>query len=311
MVEVIEPSKDRGGLKERRRKWNFSFDRVFSNDHGQQDVWDAAEPLVQSVIDGFDVTMFAYGQTGSGKTYTMLGEAGNEGLVVRCVRKLFKAKRDIMHISKGETTAEVSIELVEIYQEKVKDLIRNGNTESHLQVVANDVVGNYHVKTETEDELMQILEMAQSQRCVKATASNAASSRSHMVCTIHFDVITEGDVQRQAKLHICDLAGSERLDKSGANSVGGSLLEETKHINLSLSVLSNVIERLQKGEKNVPFRESKLTQILKESLQGDSKTLAIVCCNPLVSNLNESLCSLRFAEKVNRVQLKSAANFSC
>jgi kinesin family protein C1 len=93
--------------------------------------------------------------------------------------------------------------------------------------------------------------------------------------------------------------------------IQGALLEETKHINKSLSTLSNVIERLQAGDKNVPFRESKLTFLLKDSLSGNSKTLAIVCCNPLPTHVNESLSSLRFAAKVNRVDLKAVANFSC
>jgi kinesin family protein C1 len=108
------------------------------------------------------------------------------------------------------------------------------------------------------------------------------------------------------------LAGSERLGKSNANaSVGGALLKETKHINSSLSALSNVIEKLQAGDSNVPFRESKLTFLLQNSLGGNSKTLAIFCCSPLQSHFHESLCSLRFAEKVNKVDLKAVANFSC
>ena len=133
-------------------------------------------------------------------------------------------------------------------------------------------------------------------------------------------------------MNVCDLAGSERLGKSNANeNVGvslrncnvrlavlnsltliskGALLTETKHINSSLSVLSNVIEKLQSGDSNVPYRESKLTYLLQNSLGGNSKTLAIVCCNPLQSHFHESLCSLRFAAKVNKVDLKAIANFS-
>jgi hypothetical protein len=179
-------------------------------------------------------------------------------------------------------------------------------------VTSNNVEGTILATTTSSGEVMEILEIAQSRRCVKATNSNSESSRSHMVFTIHFDVTTEGGVSRKGKLHVCDLAGSERLGKSGANKSGaGSLLKETKAINSSLSVLSNVIEKLQKGNANVPFRESKLTMLLSGSLGGNSKTLAIVCCNPLASHFHESLCSLRFAEKVNKVELKASSNFSC
>jgi hypothetical protein len=127
---------------------------VFSPNQGQEDVWEATEPLVQSAIDGFNVCIFTYGQTGSGKTYTMLSEPPNEGLIARSVSKLFEAKHE-----------------------------------------------------------------AQKHRCVKATDSNAESPRSHMLFTIHFCVETKDGVNRSGKLHICDLAGSERLNKSGANSV--------------------------------------------------------------------------------------------
>ena len=140
---------------------------------------------------------------------------------------------------------------------------------------------------------------------MRATQSNSESSRSHMLFTIHFEVDGNDGMSRKGKLHICDLAGSERVDKSG---VSGSALTETKFINKSLSVLSNVIERLQNGDTNVPYRDSKLTFLLRNSLSGDSKTLAIVCCNPLTNHFNESLNSLRFAAKVNKVALKAVAN---
>ena len=310
-VEVIEPHKDRGGLKERRKKWKFDFDNVFTPEHNQKDIWEAAEPLIQSTIDGFNVCVFAYGQTGSGKTYTMLGDESNQGLIARSVAMLFSSKSEIEALSKGETTVRLSVELLEIYNETVRDLL-SPDQKGDLRVTSNEVVGNLLVDTGTADEVMEVLQMAQSRRCVRSTQSNSESSRSHMVFTIHFQVNNANGASRKGKLHICDLAGSERLGKSGANAtVGSSLMKETKNINSSLSVLSNVIEKLQRGDKNVPFRESKLTMLLQNSLGGNSKTLAVVCCNPLGSHFHESLCSLRFADKVNKVDLKAAANFSC
>jgi kinesin family protein C1 len=310
IIEVQEPYKDRGGLKDRRKKWRFCFDDVFSPNHGQEDVWEAAEPLVQSAVDGFNVTLFAYGQTGSGKTYTMLGEEGNQGIIGRAVKKMFEAKQEMEDLSKGTTKVSLSVELLEVYNEKVRDLL-SPDRDQELAVTSQEVVGNIVVPTSTKEDVLHVLSLAQSRRCVKKTLSNSESSRSHMIFTVHFDVTTKDGMQRTGKLNICDLAGSERLSKSGAHLVGGALLEETKNINKSLSVLSNVIERLQAGDKNVPFRESKLTWLLRNSLSGNSKTLAIICCNPLASHIQESLCSLRFAEKANRVDLKAAANFSC
>ena len=376
MIEVTAPYKYRGGLNDRRQQWTFGFDRVFAPAHSQNDIWEATDPLIQCAVDGYHVTVFAYGQTGSGvralrnvivvpneidvvvceispffctilglvrsqKTFTMLGEEGiNEGIIGRTVRKLFDEKQKIIDLSRGESNITISVELLEIYNEKVRDLLSSGRED--LKLTSNEVVGNILVETNTVSEVLQVLKLAQGRRCVKSTNSNSESSRSHMIFTIHFKVtMNDGVTIRNGKVNICDLAGSERLDKSGANIVGvrfrcvcvfafdestvplmtnipyllfekGALLEETKNINKSLSVLSNVIEKLQAGDtKNVPFRESKLTYLLKDSLSGNSKTLAIICCNPLASHMNESLCSLRFAEKVNRVDLKAVANFSC
>jgi len=312
LIEVKEPYKDRGGLKQRQKKWKFGFDNVFSPSHGQDDVWEATEPLVQSAIDGYNVCIFAYGQTGSGKTYTMLGESSNEGIIGRSVRKLFDTKAELEALSRGETKVALSVELLEIYNDNVRDLLvpksgPNGK-EINLKLSSKEAVGNRVLPAKSVEDVMNVLDMAQKRRCVKATMSNAESSRSHMIFTIHFKVKKKDGVTQAGKLHVCDLAGSERLDKSGAT---GSLLTETKHINSSLSVLSNVIEKLQNGDKVIPYRESKLTFLLQNSLGGNSKTLAIVCCNPLNSHFHESLSSLRFAAKVNKVDLKAVANFSC
>lgn len=313
-LELLEPPKDRGGLKDRRKKWRFGFDHVFAPATGQEEIWEATEPLVQSAVDGYNVCLFAYGQTGSGKTYTMLGDQSNKGVVARAVSKLFEAKAEMEALSKGRSTVVLSVELLEIYNEKIRDLLSSdaGRTNQNLKVTSTDVEGNILRSATSVQDVMEILQLAQSRRCVKSTESNAESSRSHMVFTIHFHVTTEDGVSRNGKLHVCDLAGSERLNKSGANSnVGGSLLKETKAINSSLSVLSNVIEKLQQGSSNVPFRESKLTMLLQNSLGGNSKTLAFVCCNPMASHFHETLCSLRFADKVNKVELKATSNFAC
>lgn len=221
LLEVTEPKKDRGGLSERQKKWKFGFDNVFNQSHNQEDIWVASKPLIQSAIDGFNVTLFAYGQTGSGKTFTMLGEEGNEGIITRAVQKLFDSKREIEDLSRDGSKVELFIELLEVYNEKVRDLlVPNKNFEGqelNLKVTANEAVGSVRQPVSTEEEVFKILSKAQKRRCVKATASNAVSSRSHMLFTIHFKVESKSGV-RSGKLNICDLAGSERLGKSEANA---------------------------------------------------------------------------------------------
>ncbi|KAG7338360.1 kinesin motor domain containing protein [Nitzschia inconspicua] len=316
LVSIQEPLKDRGGLSQRQKKWTFGFDQVFAPSNSQDDIWEATEPLVQSTVDGFNVTVFAYGQTGSGKTYTMLGNGsetpGDEGIIPRSIRKLFDSKREIEELSQGQKWVSMKIEMLEIYNENVRDLLAShASTDelgASLKVVGGEAVGSIRQAVKTEAEVFKILKTAEKRRCVKATNSNATSSRSHLVFSIEYSVTSkDGSSNQVGKLNVCDLAGSERVSKSGAT---GSILKEAQHINLSLSTLSNVIEKLQAGEKNVPFRDSKLTSLLQNSLEGNSKTLCIVCCSPLQDHFHETLTSLRFAAKVGRVDLKAVHNFS-
>ena len=255
---------------------------------------------------------------GSGKTFTMLGDSqspGNEGIIFRSIRKLFEAKTKIEDLSQGDKSVTMTVELLEVYNEQVRDLLCSNpigarGKEMSLKISGNKAVGSIQQPVANEADVFKILDKAQQRRTVKATSSNATSSRSHLLFTIQYKITSRDGTTQVGKLNVCDLAGSERLAKSGTNNVGGSLLKETKHINMSLSSLSNVIERLQAGDKNVPFRDSKLTNLLQNSLVGNSKTLCIICCNPLQTHFHETLCSLRFAAKINKVDLKSVQNFS-
>ena len=225
-IEVVEPKKDRGGLKERRARHNFHFDNVFQQDHSQEDVWESTEPLVQSTVDGYNVTLFAYGQTGSGKTYTMLGEPRNEGIITRSIKKLFSDKKKVETLSKGSWRGEIKTEVLEIYNENVYDLLSSNNIQDRkslkVSMTTNTVDGNIQQIAATEEECLDLLDMAQKRRCTKSTSSNAESSRSHLVFTIHYTVSENNRVVRHGKLNICDLAGSERLSKSEAHVVGVS-----------------------------------------------------------------------------------------
>jgi predicted nucleic acid-binding Zn-ribbon protein len=227
VIIATEPYKDRGGLSDRRKTWKFRFDNVFSPHHGQEDVWEATLPLIQSAVDGYNVTIFAYGQTSSGKTYTMLGDETSPGIVSRAVEKLFQSKREIEELSRGDATVQMSVELLEIYNERINDLLDpespvNRNDHS-IKVVSKEVVGNVVVQTSSDSEVMELVALAQDRRCVKATASNTESSRSHMIFSINFCVTMNDGSTRSGKLNVCDLAGSERLGKSGTHLVGVSL----------------------------------------------------------------------------------------
>jgi kinesin family member C1 len=312
-VICTEPVKDRGGLSQRRKVLKYGFDNVFSPADGQDDIWAATEPLIQSAVDGFNVCVFSYGQTGSGKTYTMLGTKENPGLITRSVKKLFDSKNMLEVTSNGKLDVVISVELLEIYNEQVRDLLtktKDGRSFKSLDISpnSNEAIGNKICQASNADDVARVLTLAQERRCVKATKSNEESSRSHLIFTLNFEVYDKDGLNRKSKLHICDLAGSERLNKS--QSVGVAL-KEAQHINLSLSTLSNVIEKLQAKSDHVPYRESKLTYLLKDSLGGNSKTLAIICCNPLAEHFSESSCSLRFAQKLNNVELKAQGNVSC
>ena len=306
LIELVEPSSDkgRGGLKERLKRHRFGFDGIFSPYDDQQTVWNAVEPLVQSSIDGYNATLFAYGQTGSGKTFTMLGGdyAGSEGIIRRSVRKVFAAKESFESGSSKKQRLQrllIGVEMIEVYNEQIRDLLsdhQSSDKGDFSQVIMN---------VDNENLVMSLLEKAQQRRCVRSTKSNSESSRSHLLFTLHISMLSDDAIVYKSKLNICDLAGSERLSKSGSAGVS---LRETQNINSSLSVLSNVIEKLQAGSSHVPFRDSKLTYLLSDSLAGDSKTLAIICCNPLAEHYHESLCSLRFASKVGKVELKAKSS---
>lgn len=156
----------------------------------------------------------------------MLGDERCPGLIGRAVQKLFASKHEIEELSKGETRVQISVELLEIYNERVRDLLdpegESNRSEQSLKVTSKEVVGNVLVPTETESEVMELVALAQDRRCVKATSSNSESSRSHLLFTINFDVQSQDGSTRSGKLNICDLAGSERLGKSGAHHVGVS-----------------------------------------------------------------------------------------
>ncbi|XP_073026078.1 kinesin-like protein KIN-14N isoform X1 [Primulina eburnea] len=298
------------------QKHSFSYDKVFMPDASQEDVFVEISQLVQSALDGYKVCIFAYGQTGSGKTYTMMGTPGipdHKGLIPRSLEQVFETRQILQ--SQG-WKYEMQVSMLEIYNETIRDLLapnRSGCDASRLDnagkqyAIKHDANGNTSVSDLTivdvrsSREVSYLLERAAQSRSVGKTQMNEQSSRSHFVFTLRIMGVNEcTDQQVQGVLNLIDLAGSERLSKSGST---GDRLKETQAINKSLSSLSDVIFALAKKDEHVPFRNSKLTYLLQPCLGGDSKTLMFVNVSPDPSSAGESLCSLRFAARVNACEI--------
>ncbi|XP_051199637.1 kinesin-like protein KIN-14M isoform X2 [Lolium perenne] len=288
----------------------FKFNKVLGPTSSQDEVFKDIQPLIRSVLDGYNVCIFAYGQTGSGKTYTMTGpeNATEEELGVN-----FRALNDLFLISRnrGDTIMyDVSVQMIEIYNEQIRDLLGSKGSEKKLEILnASHPSGlavpdaTIHPVNSTSD-VIELIRTGLGNRAVGATALNERSSRSHSVVTVHIQgVDLKTGATLRGALHLVDLAGSERVDRS---AVTGDRLKEAQHINKSLSALGDVIFSLSQKTSHIPYRNSKLTQVLQSSLGGHAKTLMFVQINPDVSSYAESLSTLRFAERVSGVELGTA-----
>jgi len=303
---------------------SFSFDGVFDSSSTQEHVFKEVGALVQSALDGYNVCLFSYGQTGSGKTHTMIGGSGEHaGLIPRSITKILAESRR-MNAEGWQYTLEASF--LEIYNESIKDLLLSGGapkpnkgfsaagasagSASSLSVVHHDngtteVPGLTRVPVHCADDIDEVLQRAAKNRSVAKTDMNEVSSRSHSVFTLHIRGEHEAkSAVLRGTLNLCDLAGSERVGRSGAE---GARLKEAGAINKSLSALGEVFQSLNKKSSHVPFRNSKLTYLLQPCFQGDGKTLMLVNLSPTEESAPESLCSLRFAAQVSQVHLGQAS----
>ncbi|WOG81249.1 hypothetical protein DCAR_0100394 [Daucus carota subsp. sativus] len=306
----------------------FKFNKVFGPTASQEEVFLDTQQLIRSVLDGYNVCIFAYGQTGSGKTYTMTGP-NLSSKVDWGVN--YRALNDLFHLSqsrKSSITYDVSVQMVEIYNEQVRDLL-TGNSQqkkyplpSHFELAIFSLTCNtlgiwnstqpnglavpdasMHPVKSTSD-VLELMNIGLMNRAVGATALNERSSRSHSVLSVHvrgMDLKTNTILR--GNLHLVDLAGSERVDRSEAT---GDRLREAQHINKSLSALGDVIFALAQKSPHVPYRNSKLTQVLQSSLGGQAKTLMFVQLNPDVESYAETISTLKFAERVSGVELGAA-----
>lgn len=290
--------------------YRFNLDRIFDYNSNQVDVYDyGARPIIESVLEGFNGTIFAYGQTSSGKTHTMQGVLGNmekEGIIPRMVRHVFNY---IMN-SSADIEYTVKVSMIEIYMEKIKDLIDvnryNLNVrEDKAKGIYIEGLSEHYVGS--EDEVLEIMEIGSDNRSVAATNMNEHSSRSHsiFIMTIHQNNIKDFSA-KTGKLYLVDLAGSEKISKTGAT---GLTLEEAKTINKSLTTLGMVINSLTDGKStHIPYRESKLTRVLQESLGGNAKTCLIVTCSPSIYNDAETLSTMRFGVRAKNIKNKPKIN---
>ncbi|KAL6876396.1 hypothetical protein ACP4OV_012968 [Aristida adscensionis] len=279
----------------------FKFNKVLGPTASQDEVFKDIQPLIRSVLDGYNVCIFAYGQTGSGKTYTMTGpeNASEKEWGVN-----YRALNDLFHIShnRGDTMLyEVSVQMIEIYNEQIRDLLcSNGvlNTSQPNGIAVPDAT-MHPVNSPTD--VTELMRIGYANRAVGSTALNERSSRSHSIVTVHIrGVDLKSGATLHGALHLVDLAGSERVDRS---AVTGDRLKEAQHINKSLSALGDVIFSLSQKNAHVPYRNSKLTQVLQSSLGGHAKTLMFVQINPAVSSFGETVSTLKFAERVSGVEL--------
>ncbi|KKO98453.1 hypothetical protein THAR02_09445 [Trichoderma harzianum] len=293
-----------------RKSYPFEFDRVFTPEVQNNEIFDEISQMVQSALDGYNVCIFCYGQTGSGKTYTM---SSPDGMIPRATHMIYDTVTQLKEKS-WDYTLEGSF--VEVYNEELNDLLTpnertaEGRLTRKLEIRHDEIrkqttiMGCKSVRLNSADTVELMLEEAQKNRSVAATKANERSSRSHSIFILKLIGENSATGERcEGTLNLVDLAGSERLKHS---QVEGDRMKETQNINKSLSCLGDVIEALGRGSGHIPYRNSKLTHLLQYSLGGNSKTLMFVMVSPLETHLKETLTSLRFATKVHNTHIGTA-----
>lgn len=300
-----------GYINNKREVYKFRFNKVFDQDCKQDEVFEeVAQGVIDNVLTGYNGTIFAYGQTGSGKTFTITGGAEryvDRGLIPRSLSYIFE------YFEKHPGTVFTAhISYLEIYNENGYDLLDPKHEACKLEDLPKvnlfeDSDNNVHLKNlslhqaSNEEEALNLLFLGDTNRMIAETPMNQASTRSHCIFTIHISTRDPGSATiRRAKLHLVDLAGSERVGKT---NVGGTLLTEAKYINLSLHYLEQVIVALsEKSRSHIPYRNSMMTSVLRDSLGGNCMTSMIATCSLDRKNLDESISTCRFAQRVAMIK---------
>ncbi|CAD6993904.1 unnamed protein product [Ceratitis capitata] len=299
----------------------WSFDEATNHFATQEEVYnDLGTDVVNCAFEGYNACVFAYGQTGSGKTFTMMGTPDNPGLIPRICQELFAR----MRVGQDSGTVYKTLaSYLEIYNERVKDLLGSPNAGHKLRVREHFTDGPYVVDLSERavsnfDEIHECIMRGNSQRTTASTNMNDTSSRSHAIFTITFIqavFMNDKPSETVSKIHLVDLAGSERADATGATD---ERLKEGAHINKSLVTLGSVISALaeqsdsskkkKKSCNHIPYRNSILTWLLRDSLGGNSKTIMIAALSPADCNFNETLSTLRYANRAKNIINKPTIN---
>mmetsp|Transcript_126716 Transcript_126716/g.354767 ORF Transcript_126716/g.354767 Transcript_126716/m.354767 type:complete len:1359 (-) Transcript_126716:20-4096(-) len=339
-VEALSET-EMGCFDSRTNQWkSFTFDRVWGPDQSQQSVFQDVEPIALSVVDGFNACIFAYGQTGSGKTHTMEGvERDNQrGISYRTIQKVFhllnikqQQERTAAILLKTqeerdeepkEFQFEIRVGMLEIYNDECYDLLESTGSsvaQKKKDAAAHGGKASLEIRRSKEgrievpeltkqtvtciEDVISLLKKGNSSRATASTSMNEHSSRSHMVLWVDVHSGLAGQPGNNGTLFLVDLAGSERVKRS---EVSGDHLKEAGHINKSLSALGNVMEALDRKASHVPYRDSKLTYLLQDSLGGNSRTMMVVAINPTDLSYDESVHALQFATRVRRINIGAA-----
>ena len=315
-----EDPKNNNYLNNKKNSYEFKFNGIFEHDTTQEKISEILIPkIINNATEGYNSTIFCYGQTGSGKTYTMCGKDNDpknpdSGIIPRLLKSLFMKIEN-----KKNTIYNIYISFIEIYNENAYDLFDKNNINSPLEkwkkiTVYEDNYGNSilknmsMIKVENEQQSLDLLQTGNSIRHASSTVSNLASSRSHAI----FSLIIEGkndEMTRVAKINMVDLAGSERIKSTNKKDL---IYNETRHINLSLTFLEQVIIALGERDKNknnhIPYRNSLMTTILKDSLGGNCKTILIANISSEFKYIDESLSTIRFALRCSKIKNEVSQN---
>lgn len=298
----VDPQKNLIEISENTRETQqFTFGNVFDQTIGQEKIFNSiAQEAVDMVCQGYNATIFAYGATSSGKSFTMFGTPNNPGIIPRSCQTLFQ------NINKKDDVVDANMKcsFLEIYREQIRDLL-SPETDTNLKLRQSSIKGVYvqsliEKYVYTSQEILSTIETGTLQRTTASTALNSVSSRSHAVITLTLMQKMSDGSETISKLNLVDLAGSENVDKS---EVQGIELSEAQTINKSLSCLGNVIYALtEKGRGHIPYRDSKLTYLLQDSLGGNSKTILIATVSPSRNCYSETINTLKFAKRAKEIK---------
>lgn len=284
--------------RKQNKKLPMEFDEIFDDTSANADVFEAAmKPLVRSVMDGFNCSAFVYGATGAGKTHTMLGSEAQPGITYLTMAYLFECMDELSTDRKFD----IGITYLEVYNEQVMNLLSKGGPLKLREDAGGVVVGGLRMLfIQSAEELLNLLALGNKNRTQHPTDANAESSRSHAVFQVHIRMVSKtSGAKNTVKLSMIDLAGSERA----ASTKGiGIRFKEGASINKSLLALGNCINKLADGSKHIPYRDSNLTRIIKDSLGGNCQTVMIANVSPSSLTYEDTYNTLKYASRAKKIR---------